>query len=405
VPVQGGGASARVAAEEKDAVLEPGGPLAVALISGDFDLSGIGTVTHIEGDRVYGWGHPFMGLGDCDFPLMTGYIHTVYPRQTVSFKMGSPLRAVGVVNADVSTGIAGWLGAKPDLLPLRVAVSLGEGGPAKTFRVRISRQPSLLATLVYTALTNSVDMEGDLPEELTADFRARIEIAGHPPLVIKDTFSGFAGGRAPIALYGPVASAVNQLVYNPHLALRVERIECDTQILPGRRTAEIEAVELDADAYAPGDTVRAAAYLRPFKGERRRVSVSLQLPADLPEGSYAATVCDDVVNARLTLRDQPTLSSPTNVDQLLEALRVQAAARRTHLVLRVPTGVCGVASAGKALPDLPASMVHILSNGRRTGAQSVSAALVSRQATDWVVQGSETVRFTVTHHKKSTRPE
>src|SRR5262249_48789932 len=62
------------------------------------DLSGIGTVTHIEGSRVYGRGHPFMGLGSCEFPLMTGFIHTVYPRQTVSFKMGSPLRAVGVIN-------------------------------------------------------------------------------------------------------------------------------------------------------------------------------------------------------------------------------------------------------------------------------------------------------------------
>jgi hypothetical protein len=405
VPVQGGGAGARVADEEKDVALEPGGPLAVSLITGDFDLSGIGTVTHVEGTRVYGWGHPFMSLGGCDFPLMTGYIHTVYPRQTVSFKMGSPLRAVGVINADVSTGIAGWIGPKPDLLPLRTSVALGPDGKTKTFNVQIARQRSLLATLVFTALTNSVDMEGELPEEMTADFRARIEIAGHPPLVIKDTFSGFAGGRAPQALYGPVASAVNQLVYNPHVPVRVERIECDTQVLPGRRTADIDAVELDADTYAPGDTVRASVFLRPFKGERCRVPVSLKLPDDLPEGPYAATVCDDVVNSRLTLRDHPNLNNPTNLEQVLEALRVQAGARRTHLVLRVPTGASGVAADGKALPDLPPSMVHILANSRRTGAQTVSSALVARQATDWVVQGTETVRFTVTQNKKTTRGE
>ena len=95
-----------------------GRPARRRLITGDFDLSGIGTVTHIEGNRVYGWGHPFMSLGGCEFPLMTGYIHTIYPRQTVSFKMGSPLKAVGVINADVSTCIAGWLGRKPDMLPV-----------------------------------------------------------------------------------------------------------------------------------------------------------------------------------------------------------------------------------------------------------------------------------------------
>src|SRR5207253_10888315 len=122
---------------EKDAALEPGGPLAIAMITGDFDLSGIGTVTHIEGNRVYGFGHPFMGLGSCEFPLMTGYIHTIYPRQTVSFKMGSPLKPVGVINADVSTCIAGWLDKKPDMMPLRMTVGSSPDTPPRTFNVEV----------------------------------------------------------------------------------------------------------------------------------------------------------------------------------------------------------------------------------------------------------------------------
>jgi hypothetical protein len=400
MPVQGGGASAGVLTQARHAHFMPGAPLALALICGDFDLSGIGTVTHIDGTRVYGWGHPFLGQGACDFPMMSGYIHTIYPRQTVSFKMGSPLRTLGVVNADVSTGIAGCLGSKPDLLPVRMSVALGNDRAARTFNVKIARQRSLLATLVFTALTNSVDMEGELPDELTADFRARIEIAGRDPLVFKDTFSGFSGGRAPQALYSQVASAVQQLVGNRFCAERVERIECETHILPGRRTADIEAVELDADIYAPGETIRAAAHVQAYKGERRRVSVALALPEDLPEGTYTATICDDATGARLALRDDPNLANPTNLDQVVEALRVQAAIKRNHLVLRVPTGPSGVATDGKSLPNLPASMVHIMANGRRTGAQILASALVARQPTEWVLQGSETVRFTVSRNKK-----
>src|SRR5260370_2150757 len=87
------------------------------MITGDFDMSGIGTVTHIEGKRVYGFGHPFMGLGGCDLPLMTGYTHAIFPRLSISFKMGSPMRTVGVINANTSTCIAGWLDRQPDMLP------------------------------------------------------------------------------------------------------------------------------------------------------------------------------------------------------------------------------------------------------------------------------------------------
>jgi hypothetical protein len=405
VPVMAGGASGKVQDDEKETPLEPGGPLAVSLISGDFDLSGIGTVTHIEGDRVYGWGHPFMSLGSCEFPLMTGYIHTVFPRQTVSFKMGSPLRTVGVINADVSTGIAGWLNRKPDLLPLRTSVSLGERNPARTFNVQMVRQRSLLSTLVFTSLTNAVDMEGELPEEMTAELYARIELEDQPPLIIKDTFSGFSGGRAPAALFGQVAAAVNLLTYAPFQPVRIKSIECDTHIVPGRRSADIEAIELDSEVYAPGDTVTARVFLRPYKSDVRRVTASLKLPADLPEGNYTVTACDDLTNIRQTIRDNPTLSNPQDVHHVLEAVRAQMAAKRTCLVLRLPTGPGGVAMSGKALPNLPPSMVTILANQRRTGAQMVGSAVFAQQATDWVIQGSESARFTVSRTPRVTKDE
>jgi hypothetical protein len=400
VPVQGGGATAQVADDEKDVPMEAGGPLAVSLISGDFDLSGIGTVTHIEGNRVYGWGHPFMGLGACEFPLMTGFIHTIYPRQTVSFKMGSPLRTVGVINADVSTGIAGWLGRKPDLLPVRMTVALAPKGSARTFNVQVVRQRALLPALVFTALTNSVDMEGELPEELTAKLTARIELEGHEPLILKDTFSGFSGGRAPAALYSTVAAVLQMLVYNSYQPVRVTRVECETEIVPGRRTADIETVELDADTYTAGDTIKATVLLRPYKGEPRRVPVQLKLPADLPEGSYTAMVCDDQSRARLALRDDPILANPHSTKALLDAVQFHLGVQRTSLVLRVPIGATGVAVSGTSLPKLPGSMVQVLGNGRRTGAQPVSEALVARKSTEWVIQGTEAVHFSVSNRKR-----
>ncbi len=80
---------------------------------------------------------------------------------------------------------------------------------------------------------------------------------------------------------------------------------------------------------------------------------------------------------------------------------MQTSVRRTNLVLRLPVPDAGVALSGKSLPHLPPSMVQILGNGRRTGAQTMSTALVARQPTDWVIQGTEAVRFHVVRHKKT----
>jgi hypothetical protein len=355
---------------------------------------------------VYAFGHPFLSIGACEFPMMTGYIHTIYPRQSVSFKMGSPIRTLGAINADVSTGIAGWLGRKPDLLPLSIKVRSDFGGSERQFRCEAVRHKALTPNLVYTALTNSVDMEGELPDELTADLDVRIELENRPPLIIRDKYSGptYAGGRAPGALYSQVAALLFALTSSPFEPIRIQRVDCETRLSAGRISAEIEAVQLETHTYAPGEMLRAIAFVRPFKGGRQRVSIQLRLPADLGEGTYTATICDDLSNARAALRDSPLLSNPTNADQLLQALAVQTAAKRTNLALRVAISDIGVALDCQALPNLPPSMVEMLANSRRTGGQSLSGALVARQPTDWVVQGSQSVKFTVVKHRRLSLP-
>jgi SpoIVB peptidase S55 len=402
VPVQAGGAAAHIREQAQNTPLEPGSALAVAMVTGDFDMSGIGTVTHVEGDRVYGWGHPFLSIGACEFPMMNGHIHTIYPRQTVSFKMGSPIRTLGVINADVSTGIAGWLGRKPDMLPLTMKVRKDEGEAPREFRCEVVRHKALTPQLIYTALTNSVDMEGELPDELTAELNVRVELENRPPLVIHDTFSGssYSGGRAPGALYSPVAAILNALVAHSFEPTRIKRIDCETKLAAGRISADIEAVQLDSETYSPGETLKAFAIIKPFKGTPQRVPVQLKLPNDLAEGAYTAMVCDDLTNVRATLRDSPILSNPMNSEQLLQALAVHTSVKRTNLALRVAVNDVGVALDGQALANLPPSMVEMLANSRRTGIQPLSGALVAHQPTEWVIQGSQSVKFAVVKNKR-----
>jgi hypothetical protein len=272
----------------------------------------------------------------------------------------------------------------------------------RTFQCQIVRQKNLVPQLVLTALTNSVDMEGDLPEELTAEMEARFEFQERPPLIVRDVYSGssYAGGRAPLALFSQIASLVHALSYHPFEPVPLQRIVCETRISTGRNSAEIEAVELLSECYCPGETVKGIVFLKPYKGTRQRVPIQLELPRDLPPGSYTATICDDLTNVRYQLRDSPTLSNPSNIDQLFEALRLQACARRTNVVVRVAISETGVALDGQALPDLPASIVEMLGNSRRTGAQTMNDALISRHPTQWVIQGMQTVKFTVSKNKR-----
>ena len=235
-PMAGGAASKKIIEEEGGKPLVPGSPLSIAMVTGDFDLSGIGTVTHVEGNRVYGFGHPMFSLGTCEFPMMTGYIHTVYPRASVSMKMGSPLKTVGIMDTDVSTGIAGRIGPRPDMLPVSVKVKEGRYSDSRTYRVEMVREPNLLPSLVMAVLTNAIDTEGNLPDELTARIQATIKLKGHEPIVVDEMLSGarYTGTMGPSALFGPIGSIVNIIVRNPLAKVRIESIDADVEIFPGR---------------------------------------------------------------------------------------------------------------------------------------------------------------------------
>ena len=96
--------------------------------------------------------------------------------------------------------------------------------------------------------------------------------------------------------------------------MRFKQIDCDTRIREGRRTAEIDTVELASELVSPGETLKAVAFLQPYKGKRERVEISLALPKDLPEGAYTATLCDEPAAIRARLRDNPLLSNPDGLD-------------------------------------------------------------------------------------------
>jgi hypothetical protein len=396
-PMAGGAASKQVVEEEGGKPLVPGAPLSVAMVTGDFDLSGIGTVTHVEGDRVYGFGHPMFSLGACEFPLMTGYIHTVYPRASVSMKMGSPLKVVGVLDTDVSTGVAGRLGPKPDMLPVSVRVKTGRYSDPHTYHVQMVREPNLLPALVMAVLANAIDTEGNLPEELTARIKATIKLQGHDPIEVDDTLSGprYTGPMGPAAMFSPIASIVNIVMRNPMAKVRIEGIDCDIEIAPGRTVATIESVRLASDRLEPGEALKAFVTLKPFKGDRHQVTVTLPLPPDLPEGSYEASLNDMSGSLRRRLRNEPGLLEPRDLGGLLAVLRLQTLPRRTSLYLHVALPDRGLSVQGQPLPNLPGSVRAVLATSRQTQEPPVRSDLVQTVETPWVVEGTQTLKFTV----------
>jgi len=125
--------------DDDTASLKPGGVLTIPLIAGDIRATVLGTVTEVRDDKVYGFGHDYLGYGAVNLPLAAGKVYTVVSSPMQSFKLGAAGEIIGAITADESTAIFGRVGAKPKMVPLTIRVERYNDPEVRTYNCQVAR--------------------------------------------------------------------------------------------------------------------------------------------------------------------------------------------------------------------------------------------------------------------------
>ena len=138
-----------------DGPLKPGDAVGVTFVSGDLEINATGTVTHIDDDRVYAFGHPMYNLGPTEFPMTRAYVYTVLPSLFTSSKLSAASQVIGTFLQDRPTAIAGRLGPGPSLLPVTLTLEPDRGG-ARTFKFEVVRDQLFTPLMTFSAIANTL---------------------------------------------------------------------------------------------------------------------------------------------------------------------------------------------------------------------------------------------------------
>src|SRR5262249_14890256 len=92
-----------------DATLRPGGSVGVSMVRGDLEMGATGTVTYVDGPKVYGFGHPFLNLGSTTLSFTKAHVLGVLPSLDSSLKIASLGPVIGTMTQDRATAIGGKL--------------------------------------------------------------------------------------------------------------------------------------------------------------------------------------------------------------------------------------------------------------------------------------------------------
>ena len=374
-------------------LLVPGAAVGVALVDGDVQLSGIGTLTCREGNRILAFGHPMLEAGNVRMPMIGGVIHAVMSSVLSSFKLFSPSAPVGTVKKDRLAGISGDIGPVPEMLPVTTVVSSPSG--IDTYRFRIIPQEELAPTLVAVGLSDVVyQTEGNM-EEVTLASRLTIRFRRATPgsrLSTPDSLltveHRFCGTNPAADLFKATKNELDVLFGNRFLPAPVDAISLDLKFVPGHELVYLLSARPDRTRVRPGQTVRVTLGLRDYRGDDSERVISIAVPEPTPEGRLSIVLAPRDSLLALEAMRAPGRLQPNSFAGLMELF--SQTGREDELVAAGFSARPGLTLGGRELPAPPPSLrAVLLSHGSDEQVMPTSESPVFRQTfrLDRVVSG------------------
>ena len=358
------GASSSQSLEEispPDLTLKEGGPVAIQLVSGDLDMSAVGTVTYIDGNKVLAFGHPIYNLGAVDYAMTKAKVVTVIPSLMSSFKITVSDSLVGKFTQDRSSGVLGELGKIPRLVPVNVKI-MGDNGAIKDYKIKVVDDKILTPVLLNVVLGSILVSEERSIGDLSLGLLGNIYLENGMNIGLEDLFSG-QFDESVVNLASLLAGVVYFLTNNEFEELGVHRIDLGIRAFEEVKFSYLEKVWLDKYEAAPGESIHVKIDYRTFRGESRREEGHIPIP-NLPAGSeFQLVVADAASMAQLEMSQyRVTTFVPRSLNQLVRMLSSLRKNNRIYIKMIAPKP--GIFLKGEEMSNLPPSMKSMFASPR-----------------------------------------
>lgn len=377
--------------------VEPGSMISVELMSGDWNVTADGTVTYVDGKKVYAFGHRFLASGTTDMPFARADVLTLLPNLNSSFKISTARELVGSLTSDTSTAVAGEIGRPARVIPMHIEVR----DPVRRhdYNVNLINDRLFTPLLTQMALFSAIDATERTSGAGTLRVQGQVNFEGNvPPLRFNDVFAADSNAalQSTFNLTVPLAFSLQSGFHD----LAIKNLSFTFDAVEQKRQLEIQDVWLSNTEATPGDTVQVNCLLGGENGLQVRKTASYKIPIGAPPGRLLFTVSDaSLLNfSELSGLSSSSLHSAREMIQVLNDIRPN-----DNVYVRVWRQEPSFSLPGADLTDPPPSAALVLSK-TSSALSSGNSLLLSRGSQvaqlpipmgDYAVTGSKTVQVEI----------
>lgn len=389
-PLEAGGGGGGPVAEGAPTHFVDGGSLGVSFVRGDVSFFGLGTVTHVDGSRVVGFGHPMFEAGTSAMPADLARVLWIFASSNHSSKIGESIRPLGTLIQDRQSAVVVDEKIPAPMFPLTVVVNGAQGAPKNSWKMDVAEErflgPGFLAAAIGGALEATIQERRDVTWRLASTIKVR----GRAPIVLEDV--GLASGGMPDTNdigRAKVVRLVGDILNNPWENTHIESIATTMDVRYTRDALRLRGIDVLDPEPEPGARVRLRLHLIPQLGPETTKVIEVTLPAEFA----GETVDLDVQPGWEVARD---VAAPETLDQLLaNAKNASFEPKGIVVSYRQPAAV-GLAYRGHVATRLPSFAVEAM-RSQRTDVAAETIPTVRRVPVpmDVYIEGRDRVRVKI----------
>ena len=375
--------------------LRPGSMISVQLMTGDLSIGADGTVTYIDGNKIYAFGHRFLAVGSTALPFTRSEVLALLPVMSASFKISAPKETMGAILQDRNTAVAGELGRAAAMAPVSISVSRG-GKRMDNYQMEMVQDRFLSPLLVQMAVFNTIDATERTVGASSFRVTGEIEFQGSAaPLKVNNMYAADTGSAMIASLSTAIPLAY--VLQSGFDALEVKKVALDIESFDAKMQFQIDSVSVGRREVRPGGKVELTTTLVGENGAELARTIVYQVPLGITPGPLYFTVADGMTT-NLTEFRQIIGNQPKSISQLISTVNNLRA--NTKAYVRVWRPEPAYQLEGADLPDPPPSIAMILA-GSQTAQGSISQTRNSKVAEleigagDSVINGSKTIQVEV----------
>ncbi len=375
--------------------LKPGSMISVQLMAGDMSVGADGTVTYIDGKRIYAFGHRFLAVGSTALPFARSEVVTLLPSLNTSFKLSVAKEWMGTMYQDCDTAVSGELGTLAAMVPISVTVTRG-GRRVDSYQMQMIKDPLLSPLLIQMAVSSAIDATERTVGSSSIRMTGQIDFQNAPAPVKLDNLYAMDNGAANQAsLQAAVPAAY--VMQSGFSALELKKVSINLDISDRKKELTIAGVTPSRQEVRPGETLRLAVSLAGDGGAEVVRNVDYRVPIGAEPGSLYFTVADANVTNLADFR-QILGVTPRTAGQVIAT--VNGLHPNNKAYVRVWRSDPAFQLEGADLPDPPASVALILAGAQSslagiTQSRNSKIAEMEIDAGEMAVTGSKTIQVEI----------